>query len=153
MNILTFIVTSLLAIANASPEQVAFNYFATEIINKSYPDSKAIYFSGQTEGEKSISGPFVQCFKSDTDFGEFYYQWRKSEDEKLNIESSNFSILQKSSKPKLRQLNLKIYRAVANDETVYVYIKVFKEKHFVDHYLLKISSNIVVDVCHKNEVI
>jgi hypothetical protein len=73
--------------------------------------------------------------------------------EKLNIELSNFSRLHKSSKTKAKQLNLKIYRAVANGEFEYVYIKVFKEKHFVDHYLVKIFSNDVVDVCRMNEVI
>jgi 5,10-methylene-tetrahydrofolate dehydrogenase/methenyl tetrahydrofolate cyclohydrolase len=142
----------LFAGANDSPEQIAFNHFASEIIVKNYPDTKAIYFPGQTESEKSMAGPFARCFGSDADFSQFYYQQKKTSSEKLAIESE-FPNLQKSSKIKSKQLNLKIYRAVTKGEIDYVYIKVFKEKHFTDHYLIKISSGKVVDVCLMNEVI
>jgi hypothetical protein len=46
---LTLIITALFAVANVSPEQIAFNYFASQLIDKEYPDLKVIYFSGQTE--------------------------------------------------------------------------------------------------------
>lgn len=154
MSALIFIITTLFATANDSSEQIAFNYFAAEIIDKNYPDSKAIFFSGQTESEKSIAGPFARCFAFDTDFIRFYYQEKKTESEKIDIESNSLPRLKKCSKVKSRQLNLKIYRAVANVEVVYVYIKVFKEGHFVDHYLIKVSSSDkqVIDVCHTNEI-
>jgi hypothetical protein len=134
-------------------EQTAFDYFVTEIFTQKYPDAKVLYYSGQTENERSIAGPFAKCFQSDSDFSQFFYKQKKSESEKLAIESSSHQQIKKTSKAKSKQLNLRIYRAVTNGEIVYVYIKVFKEKHFVDHYLVKISSNKVVDACHENEII
>jgi hypothetical protein len=134
-------------------EQAAFNYFASEIFTKNYHDAKRIYYCGQTENERSITGPFAKCFETDSNFSQFYYQQKKSESEKLTIESNTFHQFKKIAKSKSGQLNLRIYRAVTNGEMIYVYIKVFKEKHFVDHYLVKMSSNKVVDVCHSNEII
>lgn len=134
-------------------EQIAFNHFATEIFTQNYPNAKVIYYCGQTESERSIAGPFAKCFEADGNFSQFYYQQKKSESEKLTIKSNTFHQFKKIAKAKSGQLNLRIYRAVTNDEMTYVYIKVFKEKHFVDHYLIKLSSGKVVDVCHANEVI
>lgn len=134
-------------------EQTAFNYFATEIFTQNYPNAKGIYYSGQTESERSIAGQFAKCFESDSNFSQFYYEQKKSESEKLIIESGTFHQFKKTAKTKSKQLNLRIYRAVTNGEMAYVYIKVFKENHFVDHYLIKVSSNKAVDACHVNEII
>ena len=152
--IFIFLITTLAV--QAQPinfEQTAFNYFATEIFPQNYPSAKIICYSGQTEIERSIAGPFAKCFESDGNFSQFYYQQRKSESEKLTIESGTFHQFKIKAKTKSKQLNLRIYRAVTNGEIAYVYIKVFKEKHFVDHYLIKVSSNQVVDACHMNEII
>lgn len=152
--IFIFLITALTAQAQQiNYEQTVFNYFATEIFTQNYPNAKRIYYSGQTESERSIAGPFAKCFESDSNFSQFYYQQKKSESKKLTIESGTFHHFKKIAKTKSKQLNLRIYRAVTNGEIIYVYIKVFKEKHFVDHYLIKVSSNEVVDVCHINEII
>lgn len=152
MNMIAFILTILFSIGNDPAEQIAINHFTSDIINRNYPESKAICFSGRTENEQSIAGPFAKCFQSDEDFSQFYYQQKASDAETIVVESAS-SRLQKSLKTKSKQLNLKIYRAVRHGEIEYVYLKVFKEKHFVDHYLMKISSSKVVDVCQTNEVI
>ena len=152
MSVLAFFITTLIGLVNDSPEQIALDYFASQIMGKNY-DSSPIYFSGQTETEKNIAGPFARCFESDPDFSQFYYRQKKSVADKLNIESSDFPIFKKSSKTRSRALNLKIYRVVTNGDDKYVYIQVFKEKHFVHHYLFRISSNNVVDVCNVNEII
>jgi len=154
--IFIFLITALAAQAQQiNFEQIAFNYFTTEIFTQNYPNAKVIYYCGQTESERSIAGPFAKCFESDSDFSQFYYHQKKSESEKLTIESDNFNRLKKISSTKSKQLNLRIYRAVTNGEMVYVYIKIFKEKHFVDHYLIKVSSSNkeVIDFCRMNEII
>ena len=155
MLILLFIISVFSITRDRSLEQIAFNYFAREILTENYPKAKKIYFSGQSEIEESIAGPFSQCFESDNGFSEFYYQHKKAVSEKIAIEFSDFSKVKKSAKSKAKSLNLKVYIAAIKNDGAYVYIKAFKEKHFVDHYLLKISSNSqkVVDICHVNEII
>lgn len=136
-------------------EQIAINYFATNILNDKYPDGKRVYFSGQSEGEQTIIGPFAKCFGSDSNFSKFFYEQKKGVSESVPIEIGSFPRLKKSTKVKSNCLSLKVHRSVVNSDLVYVYINVFKEKHFVDHYLIKMSSssNTVVDVCRESEII
>lgn len=153
--LLLILVTTYAQAQQINFEQKAFNHFASEIISANYQAEKCIYFTGYSETQQSIAGPFAQCFKSDQEFEEFFYQNKKINSRSIPIDIANFSNVKASKKPKPSKLNLKIYRAVVNDDKVYVYIKVFKMKHFVDHYLIKISSNSgeVVDVCRINEII
>src|SRR5262245_1804787 len=107
-----------------SYEQKAFSYFASELAVKNYT-SKKIFFIGQTENEKSIAGPFAQCFASD-DFNVLYYQQKKTESEILTIAANDYAQFKKSKEIKNNQLNLKVYRSVVIGDFVYVYIKVYK---------------------------
>lgn len=155
---LIFIILITAAAAQAQQitvEQIAFNHFATEVFAQNYPNAKRVFYYGQTEREETIGGPFAECFKSDSDFQELLYQKHKMVTEKIDIESEGFPQFKVSSKSKPKQLNLRIYRAVKRNEIVYVYMKVYREMHFVDHYLIKISvaTQKVLDVCHTNEII
>jgi hypothetical protein len=153
--VLIFSITSLSVHAQQKNdfEQLAFNYFATEIVTHNYPNAKEIYYTGQTENERSIAGPFAKCFHLDSNFSQFYHRQKKSEADRKTIESGTFHQFKKSAKAKSNRLNLRIYRAVTNDEVVYIYIKVFKENYFVDHYLIKVFADKIVDACHMNEII
>lgn len=136
-------------------EQKAFDYFANEIIRENYQEAKYVYFTGQSEMQQTIAGPFFECFESDKEFEDFFYKVKKNNATSVPINIAGLSSVQASKKIKSNKLNLKIYRAVVNNEDTYVYIKVFKKKRFVDHYLLKISSSKkeVVDICRINEMI
>ena len=48
------VLISFLNFSEKSPEQIAFNFFVTDIFPKNYAKNKKIYFSGKTEDEKTI---------------------------------------------------------------------------------------------------
>lgn len=137
-----------------SVEQAAFDYFAIKIFAQNYPDIKRVYYSGETEREETIVGPFGDCFQSDSKFQEFFKEKHEVVSEKIDIESANVMKFKKSSKSHPRQLNLMIYRGVRQNEIMYVYMKIYKEMHFADHYLIKIqaASRQVLEVCRTNEI-
>lgn len=136
-------------------EAIIIWLFCNEIIEVNYQAEKCLYFTGYSEAEESIAGPFAQCYKTDQQFEDFFYQNKKNKSNSIAINLAGASNVKAAKKIKSNKLNLEIYRAVVNKDEVYVYIKVFKMKHFVDHYLVKISSDSreIVDVCRVNEII
>lgn len=136
-------------------EQKAFDYFVNEIIAANYQEEKFLYFTGNSETEKSIAGPFAQCYNTDQQFEDFFYQNKKIKSTSIAIDLAQAANIKATKKVKSNKINLELYRSVVNEDEVYVYIKVFKVKHFVDHYLVKISSDSreVIDVCRVNEII
>lgn len=77
----------------------------SKILPKNYSEVKRIYFSGQSEAEKSIAGPFSKCFESDSDFEPFYYQNRKTQSEKIHLEFDEFPLFKESAKTRTNKLN------------------------------------------------
>lgn len=136
-------------------EQKGFNYLVEEIIQVKYPKESYLFFSGQSEKYKSINGPFSQCFDSDKNFEHFFYLSKEVNSNRIPIELNHLSNINRSKKIKSNKLNAVIYRAVVDGNSAYVYIKVFKLKHFTDHYLIKLStiSGEIIDYCEVNEVI
>ncbi|MCI1189156.1 hypothetical protein MON38_17165 [Hymenobacter sp. DH14] len=138
-----------------SLEQTAFNYFASEVVAKRYPQAEHFYLTGQSEAEANISGPFWKCFPG-TDFPAFWRSQHANGVAIVLIAYREFSLFKKSAVSKKGRLQVRIYRAVVgSDGASYTYIKVYKIHHFVDHYLIKImgANNEIVDVCQENEII
>lgn len=155
MYLILLILSFISITSRPNAEQIAFDYFANEILSKKYHQISKVYFPGRSELEESIAGPFSQCFETDESFSKYFYQHKKTASEEVCIDFTAFPKFKKSVKSKANNLNLRVYRAVNNNDISYVYIKVYKEKHFVDHYLIKISLHdaAVVDVCRINETI
>ncbi len=138
------------------PEQTAYDYFITEILIQEYREEKRVYYSGYTEEKIHFSGILLDCFESVDRFRELVSTFQNIESEKLLIQISSTSVnLKRSKRVKMGKLNLEVYRAIITGDQTYVYLTVYKPKHFVDHYLITISpeSREVIDVCLKSEII
>jgi len=138
-----------------APEQIAFDYFIENTFDVKYVDNGKAFFSGLSESKASISGPFQDCFKSDDSFKDFFYNEKAESVSQQRIDFTETKRFRKSCKVKKKGLNVEVYRAVDRDGFAYVYLKVYKMQHFVDHYLYKVSlSDLeVVDTCSQSEII
>jgi len=138
---------------DSSPEQLAFKYFMEVIYMDNYSDKKAVYFSGMSEGKRSIAGPFSNCFALDEGFKNILYNIKTEEADQIIIQKGNWSGIKFIRKPKSKRLSIEIYRSVKIDDFNYVYISVYKPKEFVDHFLIKATDQEVIEYCQINEVI
>jgi hypothetical protein len=149
-----FLASMLASVNPPSPEQTAFNYFASEIVAKQYSQVSHLYLTGQSEAEATIKGPFRECFAG-TDFQSFWYGQHSTVAAAVPITYRGFPAFKKAAASGNGRLQVRIYRAVASSDGFYTYISVYKIHHFVDHYLIKVSgvNSEVVEVCRKSEII
>lgn len=140
-------------IAQENQEQIAFDFFIENIMFEKYGNEKSIYFSSAIENITSVNRIFSKCFRNDKTFGEFRFDYPPLTENKIDVRISTKSKIKLSKKPRSRNLNLKIYKAVRQGENFYVSVSVYKRNHFVDHFLIKIIENTVIDYCFVNEII
>jgi len=135
-------------------EQTALDYFIEELIPKHYKSEEIIYFSGETESIESIGGPFSECFERDSAFTQFYQRHNDIASKSLDLNFRS-TMISKANRPKKHQLYLRIYKAVRMDNSVFVYLKVYKRQSHVDHFLIKMSMANLDEItfCHKDEII
>ena len=154
--ILTVFVTlfSLKLLAQDSKEQLAFDYFMENIFFKTYKFEKSIYVSSNLENKVSmdLEGLFFNCAFLDKSFGKFKLADNDT-DELEKIELTFHVKVKFLKKPRTRKLNLLLHKSISQKDNHYVYLTVFKENHFVDHYLIKIVEDKVKEYCLVNEVI
>jgi hypothetical protein len=146
--------TSVYGQGKFTAEQTAYNYFITEIFNKKYPDSKKMFFSGHAKKYKNLIFPFTECFaNSNLDYNKFFKAHENLTDEVITIEKSVIANIKYLKEHKSRQLNVSVFKSVKIDDLDYVYIHVYLEHHFVDHFLIQISNEGKVSYCEKAEII
>lgn len=134
-------------------EQVAFDFFLKEIFPKEYPSNNGLYFPGCTEKQSSLAGPFPKCFDSHKELVDFFYKTKPSELQQIKIRTevqANIKFLKKS---RSNSLDVAVYRSFEFAGSEYVYISVYKDKEFVDHYIITITDKKVKDHCKVGEVI
>ncbi len=131
-------------------EQIAFDYFMTKIFPKDYIgfSSKSVFFSGLTESKKRI---FLagRCF--DENFKNLFYKFKTIDTKKkLKIKTNSFRF---SKRKRNKYFDMKIFRSMRHKGYDYVYLSLYKKnKHYRDHYTIKIKDGNVVDFCYRNEV-
>ena len=152
--ILIFFFSLLINYVHLDSEQLAFNFFLNQLLSRYYPEVEKINFSGKTIGEKRLNGPFLKC-EFGEDFNYFYKEFNAKQSNEIEISYEGFSIINESKKISKKHLNLLVYRFVEFKDHDYVYIKVYKVDHFVDHYLIKISkkNKEVQGYCRFSEII
>jgi hypothetical protein len=151
---LRFFLASLAPLVSApSPEQAAFDYFATVLVAQYYP-RKHLYVTGHTEASAHVGGLFGNCFPAITEFPAFWSGHRETAAASVPIAYRGFAAFKPASVFNRRGVQVKLYRAVAGPGGVYVNLKVWRRNHFTDHYLFKISGPAPggVEVCRQGEI-
>ena len=152
---LCFFLASLAPFVSApSPEQAAFDYFATVLVAQHYPQAKHLYLTKHTEASAHIGGLFGSCFPTTTEFPAFWSGHREMAAVSVPIAYRGFAAFKHTSVFNRRGLQVQVYRAVAGPGGVYVNLKVWRRNHFTDHYLFKISGPAPkgMEVCRQNEI-
>ncbi len=135
------------------PEQVAYDYFVKEIFPKKYPESNKIFFNGTAGRYNYTIYPFYDCFKdSGLSDGEFIGAHNKLSMDEIEIKKITPGIKYLRSH-RAKQLNVSIFRSVQFKGSEYIYIHVYLEYQFVDHFLIQITNDDKVSYCEKGEVI
>jgi hypothetical protein len=137
-----------------SPEQVAFNYFATVLVTQYYPRAKRLYLTGQSEADMSLTGPFAACFPG-TGFESFWRSQQATTVASVPIAYQRFSVFKRTSAWRTGGLQVRIHRAVTGPGGVYTHLYVYRAQHFIDYYLIKVSATTptVVEFCRGSVII
>lgn len=122
-----------------SPEQTAFNYFATVLVAQYYPQAKYLFLSGQSEATAPSKGPFGECFP-DGEFRVFWAVYRPVAGPAVPVAYHQFPVFKRATTHSTKQLQVRLYRAFVGPGGTYTYVTVSKSGHFTDHYLLKVSD-------------
>ncbi len=138
-------------VATPSPEQTAFEYFATVLVVGQYPRAKHLYLTGRSEAQAHVKGLFAPCFP-DTGFRAFWAANEATDAPAVPIAYRAFSRFKRASAFNRGGTQVRLYRAVTGLGGTYVYLAVYKMHHFTDHYLVKISDAGEVEVCKQGEI-
>lgn len=133
-------------------EQMAFDYFVENILDKSYREKKTV-FTGNTDATVGYAGPFSDCFETFEQFKDYARETKSNDHNEVKIDFLETRYLRKIKNSRRAPLNLNIQRAVRIGGYYYVHISLYKRHQFVDHYLVRILDNKVVDHCYSNEYI
>jgi hypothetical protein len=154
MILLSIVLFTSVLLNDNTAEQIALDYFATRILPDHYFEYKKVYFTGYTEPEKTIHGPFLGCFNLENEFVEFLRNTSEEKSNRLELKTREYPKLKLSNRDKSNGLNLHIYRSIRKSDVGYVYLYVFINRQFIDHYLLQISTkeNKVIECCLKQEI-
>jgi hypothetical protein len=149
------LLAALVPLASApSPEQTAFNYFATVLVAQYYPQAKRLFLTGHSEADASLMGPFAACFPG-TGFDSFWRGQQATTVTQVPIAYRGFPVFKRTSAFRAAGLQVRVHRAVAGPGGVYTHLYVYRVQHFVDHYLIKVSGTTpaVVEFCRGSEII
>jgi|GEM_PF-5106136 len=152
---LLFLLTALLSLfSTPSPEQTAFNYFASRLVAQYYPLAKHLYLTGHSEAEASLVGPFAACFPG-TGFDSFWRGQQAITMSPVPIVYREFPVFKRTNAFRTGGLQVRVQRAVSGPSGTFVHLYVYRPQHFVDHYLIKVSAatSAVVDICRGSETI
>ncbi|TJY36484.1 hypothetical protein [Pontimicrobium aquaticum] len=149
------LISSIVVSQSKNIEQLAFDYFIEEILAKDYVNEKSVYFSGYTQNENKlgIGGLFAYCFESEKPFVDFIYNFKPKKTQPKIIIRENHPKTKFLKKFKKRKLEIEVYTSVKYDDYYLVYINVYKQSHFVNHYLIRLKNHKVIDFCFEGEVI
>lgn len=138
-------------IAQEGHEQIAFNFFLEQVFSEKYVSEKSIFVSKKIEQETNISlyGLFRECDLISKEFINFNYEKNNIQEIELPL-NSKIRFLKKHRKHKL---DLVVHKSIYVEDIYYVYLSIGKDDYFIDHFLIKIINNQVIDYCFLNEVI
>ena len=156
VHVMTFLhLAALVALESAPlPEQTAFNYFATELVARYYPQTKHLYLTGYSEADASLRGPFRKCF-SGAGFESFWQRQPTTDTTRVPIDYHGFSVFKRVNMFRKGGLQVRINRTVTGPDGSLTHLYVYRARHFVDHYLIKVSPTTpaVIEFCRGNEII
>ena len=146
--IFLFIIPEICFTQNEFNEQIAFDYFMTEIFQNDYPKIKTVYFSGKIEEETKLSlvHLFSDCYRLPNLLSINSNKNRVIHKEK----TSQLRFLKKARK---RTIEISVHQSVNHEGYNLVYITVYKPFRYVSHYLIRLEEKEVIDYCFEGEII
>jgi hypothetical protein len=146
--IFLFIIPEICFTQNEFTEQIAFNYFMTEIFQNDYPQIKSVYFSGKTKEETklNLTHLFSDCYRLPN-------LLRINSNKNTLINKEKFSQLRFLKKARRRTIEISVHQSANNEGYHLVYITIYKPFHYVSHYLIRLEEQTVIDYCFEGEMI
>jgi hypothetical protein len=139
---------------DVAPEQVALDFFLTEIFQNKYPLAKRIFVSDSTLTERSSTRPVRECvMKSGSDFYKIFPSLDRTDTNSIKLSVKNLTGIKFLKHSKKRKFIIQVNGSVRYQHSDYVDVTVYLIDSFVDHYLIKVQDEKAIDYCYVNELI
>ncbi|WP_416866424.1 MAG: hypothetical protein ACMVP2_01475 [Imperialibacter sp.] len=147
-----FVAVFLSSMDDKTPEQVAVDYFLTNLLEQDFPDQRIVRFSDvtRTDGYYRV---FYGCQDFDREFVTAMNQETPGPSVSVNADKS--PIMAKKPRFNSSQPQIIVHSRLELGGQFYIYIQVYQKLHFVEHYLLTVDQQTlsVTHVCKVSEVI
>jgi len=124
-------------------EQIAFDYFISEILKRDFTDLQTIEFKGKTEESFSKLRNFKFCLKPEEKLQpliEDATKVREINSKQIDYDQIN-NIIIIDFKDKSNSAKLYIYQAVRVADNFYVFLSIQQRKESLSNYVFELNSN------------